>query len=87
MNQPFPIKPAIKSIIRPDRCEVCKHSFPNPQQVGTFECRRMPPTIAVFKFNHPTNPNIVEFKEYTTFPKVKPDHYCGEARPRIEGLS
>lgn len=47
----------------------------------------MPPTIAVFKFNHPTNPNIVEFKEYTTFPKVKPDHYCGEAKPRIEGLS
>ena len=48
----------------------------------------MPPTVAVF-LHKPANgnPNIVEFKEYTTFSKVKPDLYCGEHRPRIEGLS
>lgn len=68
-------------LIRPNRCEKCKHASALPKQTN-FECRRYPPVPA----HVPTQGSggRVSWMTYSGFPQVKPDGWCGEHEVYID---
>lgn len=74
MNAPVSVNIPVP-IIRPECCAKCKFSVPVSGQPQP-ECRRMPPTVTAFQ-------NARGIMNYTSFPRVMPDYWCGEWKPKI----
>lgn len=85
MNAPIPqLKAGV--ILRPDRCEKCKFHELYPANRDHLECRRHPPQRSAFAVPGP-NGNGFAIQETAAYPKVQKFGWCGEFKPRIEGLN
>lgn len=78
-------KPTPGNVIRPHRCEKCAWATPSHNNKGLLDCKRYPPTLTVFPVQDQAG--RMAFQEYTCDPKVQPENWCGEFKPRIEGLN
>lgn len=71
------------TLLRPNQCcGKCKFSTPSPDNPGVLECRESPPSITVLLVPNPQGQ--MELPEITTFPKVRPELWCGKFKPHIE---
>lgn len=68
-------------LVRAESCQQCKFAVLAPGNVKQRQCRRNPPTAAHIMIR------AGQFMTYTGFPVVQPDNWCGEFRPKIEGMS
>jgi hypothetical protein len=83
MDIPAPGPKAVPGIvIRAERCEKCKWMQPLAQ--GEMQCRRFPPTFVAFAM--PT-PQGVKTNMLSNWPPTRPDSWCGEFKPRIDGVN
>lgn len=84
MTQPLPGLPqhTKPTVIRAERCEKCKFSAPG-QSKQHVECRRYPPALAQF----PVDVRTGQFLERAVWPKVAPTEFCGEWKPKVEGVN
>lgn len=69
-----------KPILRPARCETCKHATVRPGGSGK-ECRAEPPTVAILP--GPGGQPLT----MAAFPPVRDDHWCGRWAARLETMS
>ncbi len=69
-------------IIRSERCEKCK--WVQPLQGTEMQCRRNPPTFIAIGV--PAQRGI-EIQQFSNWPPTQANFWCGEFKPRIEGLN
>lgn len=83
----------MSTILRTDDCAHCK--FSTKESAGGLACRRYPPNMETFIVGH-TGDEIAEGvpdpkgyvkHQIVTFPTTFAELWCGEFKPRIEGLS
>ena len=75
-----------KNIIRTEVCAKCKWSTMQPGNVNQRQCRRFPPT-ALHVPQMDRMGRIAGTMTISGYPLVKNDEWCGEFKPRVEGLS
>lgn len=68
-------------LIRSESCEKCKFATIHPDGPDKLLCHRLPPTTSMVLLR---DGNI---KVMSNWAMVQPIHWCGEYRPKIEGLS
>lgn len=68
------------TLIRPDRCEMCKFASPlrNDER---YECHRNPPAVTAFLGPGPDGG--VQVLNSTAFPLVQPSQWCSEFKMKI----
>ena len=78
---------APKNIIRTETCARCKWSTMQPGNVKQRQCRRMPPTVGIFPQMDARTGRVLGNLTITAYPTVQNEEWCGEFKPRLEGLS
>lgn len=74
------------SIIRPEQCAKCKFSLPRAHEQNKFDCRRNPPTAAIFPQQNERG-QLVGSQIISGWPLVQGEQWCGEFRPNIVGVN
>lgn len=84
MNNPAAGPKAVPGlIIRSERCEKCKWMQP---LAGTdMQCRRNPPTFCAFV--GPSPDGRPQIHQISNWPPTQANFWCGEFKPRIEGMN
>jgi hypothetical protein len=84
MNNPAPgprVAPGI--LVRGERCEKCKFAQILPQNTN-LECCRFPPQQTFILVPSQQGPRV---ERLAASPVVTPNQWCGEFRPRIDGVN
>lgn len=74
---------AISTLIRAERCEKCRYSSALPNET-VFECRQQPPSASVHPLQR--SATAIDWQTFSTYPRVKPDQWCGQFKPHVDGV-
>lgn len=69
---------AAPQVIRAERCEKCRWLA---VEQGDMFCHRQPPSVQIMRDQRGAPTPV------SAFPPVGPTQFCGEFKPRLEGVS
>lgn len=81
-GQPVAEEPA-PAIVTANVCRKCKFAFYPKQGAAAYECRRFPPTVAIFMQRPAPGSPGPQFVTPTAYPLVQGHNFCGEFVPRL----